>query len=380
MNNDNNKSCSEWFQLLISAQIGGKLAIKHALNCLNLLKDKNMAAKRLLSTFLLLFLGYLAQAQGSCSAFFIYNLQGTNTVQFYNTSSTGMTCNWNFGDGQTDTNYTPAPHWYQSTGTYVVCVTVSDSSCSATYCDTIHILYTPCTAHYVFYPNGNVVHVENQSTPLYPAYGSIWTYGDGTTDTSTFPASHLYTNPGTYVVCLTIHDSACISTQCDTIVVNTDSCHAAFNVLQTDNHLIFLNSSVKPSDAFCYWEFGDGHSSSKCDSVTHVYSNTGDYLVCLTVYDSLCQNTFCDTIHVNIVNGVSEQNQTYFAATPNPFTNEINFKTMVPSYKLYSLDGQIIQQGKQVNKINTSDFKTGSYILLFTTKEGVLIHQILVKQ
>ncbi len=345
-----------------------------------MLKDENMTPRRLISTLLLLVFGYFANAQGACNAFFIYNMQGTNTVQFFNTSSTGLSCSWDFGDGQTDNNYSPAPHWYQSTGTYIVCVTVSDSSCSATYCDTIQILQTPCTAHYIFYPNGNVVHVENQSTPLYPTYGSVWSYGDGTTDTSTFPASHLYTNPGTYVVCLTIHDSACISTQCDTIVVTMDSCHASFNLLQTDNHFIFLNTSIKPRDAFCFWEFGDGHSSSNCDSVRHVYTNTGDYLVCLTVYDSLCQNTFCDSVHIGLINGIIAESFKNNLAYPNPLQNTIYFKEPVKNYQLQSINGQVLKKGNEAKEIKITDLPNGLYLLEYQTMTGLWLHQTMIKE
>ncbi len=339
-----------------------------------------MAPKRLLSTFLLLLLGYFAQAQGSCNAFFIYNIQGGNTVQFYNSSTTGMSCTWDFGDGQTDNNYSPAPHWYTSTGTYVVCVTVSDTSCSASYCDTIQILQTPCTANFVFYPNGNVVHVENQSTPIYPDQGSVWTFGDGFSDTSTFPASHLYTNPGTYIVCLTIRDSACISTQCDTIVVSTDSCQAAFTALQSDNHLLFLNNSIKPQAAFCFWEFGDGQSSSRCDSVRHVYSSTGDFVVCLTVYDSLCQNTFCDTITVSMINGTNEMDAKPRLAYPNPVENVIYFRESVKFYQLKAINGQILKQGNNVTEFGVKDMVKGLYILEYQTKEGLWQHQTMIKE
>jgi len=335
--------------------------------------------KRLLFILLFIWSGFIVKAQGSCNAFFIFNIQNGNTVQFFNSSTVGLPITWNFGDGHLDTNYSPAPHWYQSTGTYIVCVTVGDSSCSASFCDTIQILHTPCTANYIFYPNGNVAHVENLSTPLYPAYGSIWNYGDGTTDTSTFPAAHLYNHPGTYIVCLTIHDSACISTQCDTITVNTDSCQAQFNYTQTDNHLLFLNSSLKPADAFCYWEFGDGHTSSHCDSVTNVYVTTGTYYVCLTVYDSLCQNTYCDTITVTSVNGIRNENEDFLHIFPNPFSGVLLFNEAVNYYQLSSLSGQLLMSGDNTSSVNTEGLPKGPYIVAFQTKSKNWRHQLLIK-
>jgi PKD domain len=46
---------------------------------------------------------------------------------------------WDFGDGSTDTTENPT-HQYASPGTYQICVTVSNSICTATYCDSLTVL------------------------------------------------------------------------------------------------------------------------------------------------------------------------------------------------------------------------------------------------
>lgn len=55
-------------------------------------------------------------------------------INNYSTGGPGLTYTWDFGDGTTATGITPS-HNYSSVGNYKVCLTVSDSSCSDTYCD-----------------------------------------------------------------------------------------------------------------------------------------------------------------------------------------------------------------------------------------------------
>lgn len=50
----------------------------------------------------------------------------------------GVSYLWDFGDGNSSTQAFPQ-HQYSGPGTYTVCVTVSDASCSHTYCDTLSV-------------------------------------------------------------------------------------------------------------------------------------------------------------------------------------------------------------------------------------------------
>ena len=54
-------------------------------------------------------------------------------------SGINLSFNWSFGDGSSSTSPYPT-HQYNSTGSYVVCLTVSDiNGCSSTYCDTLTV-------------------------------------------------------------------------------------------------------------------------------------------------------------------------------------------------------------------------------------------------
>ena len=76
----------------------------------------------------------------TCNAYFVFTQTSPYNVVGVNLSS-GINLNftWNFGDG--GTSNVPYPiHQYNSTGTYMVCLTVSDANgCSSTYCDTLTV-------------------------------------------------------------------------------------------------------------------------------------------------------------------------------------------------------------------------------------------------
>ncbi|MBP7510722.1 MAG: PKD domain-containing protein [Bacteroidia bacterium] len=75
-----------------------------------------------------------------CSASFTLAIDTTTPFHFYllNTSlvRTNSTFLWNFGDGSSSTSMTPS-HTYANFGTYLVCLTVSDSLCTSMFCDSV---------------------------------------------------------------------------------------------------------------------------------------------------------------------------------------------------------------------------------------------------
>jgi len=75
-----------------------------------------------------------------CSASFTMAIDTTTPFHFYllNTSlvRTNSTFLWNFGDGSSSTSITPS-HTYANFGTYLVCLTVSDSLCTSVFCDSV---------------------------------------------------------------------------------------------------------------------------------------------------------------------------------------------------------------------------------------------------
>ena len=118
-----------------------------------------------------------------------------------------------------------------------------------------------------------------------------WNFGDGSTATGV-GISHLFTQPGTYQVSLTVSDGSLNDTSNKTITVVDDTLPTITANLAADN-----NSGVAPSvinfdatgstssdgSALIYsWDFGDGTLGSGI-TINHEFVDAGSYVVVLTV-------------------------------------------------------------------------------------------------
>lgn len=244
-------------------------------------------------------------------------------------TSSSLDYSWNFGDATTGTGENPT-HTYAVSGSYNVCLTISDTAgfCTYTYCDSVNVYIAPanCSATWT-----NQVINGNQQTftaqPFDPNWTYTWDYGDASALGNGFVSTHTYTVSGTYTVCLTVADSSnnCTSQFCDTvnIVVN---CNATW----TNQSLIagqqtFTAQPINPSWTYS-WDFGDSNFGNGFIT-THTYASAGTYTVCLTVTDSTtaCTYQFCDTVQivfqsncpVSFTNVFLLGNMTF---TPTPFS------------------------------------------------------------
>lgn len=141
----------------------------------------------------------------------------------------------------------------------------------------------------------------NQSTG---ANTYLWDFGDGSPqDTATQP-SHIYPNPGVYIVML--------------IAMNTGSCNLSDTAYATVtvtppapiNPVIQFNSSGScdsllvsftaqfSAGQIINWDFGDNTSDTGV-SVSHLYVGVGTYIVTLIINDTICINA--DTATVTII-------------------------------------------------------------------------------
>jgi PKD repeat protein len=129
----------------------------------------------------------------------------------------GWTYSWDFGDATTGNGFITT-HTYASSGTYTVCLTVTDSStmCTSQFCDTV-IINFPVTCP-VSFTNVNLLgNMTFTATPISIQNTYSWTFGDNTTGTGAI-TTHTYTTPGTYTVCVTMTTPGnCTSTFCDTV-------------------------------------------------------------------------------------------------------------------------------------------------------------------
>jgi gliding motility-associated-like protein len=223
---------------------------------------------------------------------------------------------WNFGDSATSILQNPS-HSYDSTGVYLVTLTVtSDSGCVSVFSDTI-LTNDPAVASFTSTTNCSLtVAFNNGSTTA--ANDSItswtWSFGDSNTSTQQSP-SHTYAASGTYTVTLIINTAAgCSDTMTAPVTVDVPPV-AAFSgagTYTTGQPVTFTDQSTNATA--WYWDFGDNAGTSFQQDTTYSYTTAGTYLVMLTVSNAAgCM----DTIVGNVV--ITEM-QGGVVAVPSAFT------------------------------------------------------------
>lgn len=168
----------------------------------------------------------------TCFSRFDARTDTTLTVSFRARNiDTTATYSWNFGDGSTGTGRIVS-HTYAASGVYVVRLAVSNAAgtCSDTSRARVavprprrgHPPVHPFVCNASFRYRADSLPLSYRFIPRYvnPRLQHNWNYGDGTTGSGIMGA-HTYSAAGTYVVCLSVSDSAgnCSNQRCDTLVV-----------------------------------------------------------------------------------------------------------------------------------------------------------------
>lgn len=263
--------------------------------------------------FIFALLSISAKTNAQCSANFTYsaNPADNGEVTFTSTSNgAGFPYFfWEFGDGQYSSG-AYLTHTYTTSGTYTVYMEMHDSlsACADTVIATITVTNNsapPCSASFIT-DSTNYGYFWNTSAGT--GLTSTWSFGDGTSGTSTGDITHTYPSPGIYYVCLHISNSSgCSDTFCDSVHIGAASsgmCSGAvtsyFTAHDSLGYGVFSNSVTGTAPVY-HWDFGDGTTSSAIGNTEHFYSSSGTYVVCLTVYETggtydSCQ--YCSSITI----------------------------------------------------------------------------------
>jgi PKD repeat protein len=204
-------------------------------------------------------------------------------------AQTGMSYEWNFGDGSTSNLSNPS-HEFNEPGTYVVSLTVNDG--------------TPCSMIYTTFQTVIVegilpeFMVEVGICPPFPvtftdttsdAVSWLWDFGDGSTSTAETP-TYIFSNTSNQHVGLTTTTaSGCVYSYVGFNAVNFDPASATFT--SSSNPGPFPRTvqftSTNPVATGWLWNFGDGTTSTQ-ENPIHVYQVEGDYEVTLTIQTQDC--------------------------------------------------------------------------------------------
>ncbi len=214
-----------------------------------------------------------------------------NIFSYVNTSINSTTCLWDFGDGSTSTVQNPT-HSYLSPGNYTVKLIAYNSfGCSNIKTRTNYISVIP-KVHTSFTVNDSIAcdinQVFNFSSSTPNANSWFWSFADGSNSILANP-QHSYTNPGNYTVSLitgnanncsdTLIKSNFISISANQVPLITASSTSGC----TQFPIQFENSSSNATTWL--WNFGDSTTSNQ-QSPTHIYQNSGNYNVTLTITNS----------------------------------------------------------------------------------------------
>ena len=156
-----------------------------------------------------------------------------------------------------------------------------------------------------------------------------WDFGDGQTETRSTggTVTHLYTNPGTYTVRLTVTDaSGCTTTTFRTVYARgpkaSFSASGLFvpNVPLNTTVTFYNNTNAWSSNSVNYaWDYGDGNTSTAYQG-SNQYTTAGTRTVTLIATDPSvpCADTARQVIHVKDFQTAFSFNTTYLTASSCP--------------------------------------------------------------
>ncbi|HTL81797.1 MAG TPA: PKD domain-containing protein, partial [Bacteroidia bacterium] len=265
----------------------------------------------------------------ACSTNFTFN--NTSSV-----SSGTLSYQWDFGDPSVtnDTSNVASPSYnYTTPGTYTVTLIVTSSSGCV---DTMTAVVNPGSAGLAAYTNTTVcagqstTFTDNSTNPT----SWTWNFGDpgsGPADsTHAQNPTHVFSNPGTYNVTLTVGGNPCPSTITQTVTVNPlPTASFVMNQICGNQLVNFTSTSTVPNPdviTSTTWNFGDpasgGNNTSNLVNPSHTFTSAGVYTVTITVNTANgCPQTTTQQISVGLPPTAAFTAPTVCSNSPMAFTN-----------------------------------------------------------
>ncbi len=230
-------------------------------------------------------------------------------ITFTNTSSTGVSYKWNFGDNgiYTSTGYTSQTHNYASSGTYTVSVVAFISgaagSCKDTARHVVTVLPSP-TANFTDIPSTGCNTITTVFTDA--STGAItwqWNFGNGVTFNGQSPPSQTYTTGNYTVTLLATSANNCKNTKTKTVIVYQKPVpQFTTNVGCANNIVVFTDQSTHAAGdniTSWNWSFGDGSLRNYTQNPTHTYTAAATYSVILNVSTAHCADSITIPLIIN---------------------------------------------------------------------------------
>jgi PKD repeat protein len=259
----------------------------------------------------------------TCNASYSYNDYKVNykLIHFADYSSGNIkTWHWNFGDGTTSTLQHPQ-HLFQDTGTYTVCLTVSDNKCCVdSFCYDVKIYpdttTSACSTWFTYTINKKNVTFQAHNNDSSSTVNYDWGFGDQSYGTGQNP-THIYKSNNTFNVCLyasvinSNHDTTCRAYYCGYIKINpdfSDSCSTGYTYTVLNQNVTFHAYHSDSTSTIQYnWDFGD-QTTGTGQNPTHTYPTKTNYHACVTAtsinnHNDTCTAHYCESLNFYFSNG-----------------------------------------------------------------------------
>ncbi|MGB0885448.1 MAG: PKD domain-containing protein [Chitinophagales bacterium] len=217
---------------------------------------------------------------------------------------------WDFGDGNTSTQYEPT-HLYPDTGTYIVKMAITMGINGQTCSDTG---YYVVFVYPVFNPNFNgdnacandtANFIDLSTTAIYDNVVEWeWNFGDGSAPSTVQNPSHEFANAGTYDVILFARtDKGC--TKLDTNQITIFDVPTASIIMPTqvcaEDTADFLSASSVLNGTIdsTFWDFGFGVTSNATDT-SNYFPNSGSFPIQIVSMSNLgCIDSLTLNLNIN---------------------------------------------------------------------------------
>lgn len=275
-------------------------------------------------------------------------------ITFNNTSSTGASYLWDFGNGNQSNAFFPT-NIFDESGLYTVTLTgtYSLTGCSNTITQNVFIGETPNVS---FTASDNLgclpAFVQFTNTSENPGSTMSWDFGDGTTSNEPVFADHYYEEEGCFDVTMTVTTpQGCVNSLTYTdFICAFPTPEALFYVpdpaqLSTDNEFNLVNLSLNGHTYF--WDLGDGTTTNAFEPIHSYPDEHANYIITLIVTNQAgCTDTAWTQVQVV---------QKELIYVPNTFTPDGN------------------NTNEMFNPILTAGFIPSSYQFLIFDRWGQLV-------
>ncbi len=281
-------------------------------------------------------------------------------IEFLNFSNPGYYALWDFGDGDTSSQFQPV-HTYANEGVYPISLFVRDG------CNNIATSFFDVTISngfdavaYINFPFGRIPICKGDPVFMEAINSAIsykWYFGNGDS-AITQDVQYVYPDTGTYIVTLIVTDSCGSDTVTDMVtVIPTPIANFSFACVCGTDSFNFTDLSTGGATAWL-WDFGDGSFSNQ-QNPGHMFPADGIYNVSLDVFNGAdCMNFTSMIVTVNPLISGTVFNGTTSDTIDNGYV--LLYDYIAPPFRMLVVDSVLIGGG---GNYSFNSVPPGSYLL-----------------